>query len=209
MKQIYIVGAGGFGREVYNWMSDVLDLGSNYSFKGFLDDNIEALDGFLIDAEVKAIADYSYSSEDLLICGIGNPFLKKKLCLPLMKMGCDFLTLIHPSAIIGPSTKIGKGSVICPKVVITCDIIIGEMVTINLMTTVGHDAKIGSWSTVSAQCDITGYVEIEESVFMGSGARVIPKKKVGTSATIGAGSVVIREVSPYSTVFGNPAREIF
>lgn len=209
MKQIYIVGAGGFGREVYNWMSDVLELGSNYCFKGFLDDNLEALDGFSIDAEVKAIADYSYNSEDLLICGIGNPLLKKKLCLPLIEMGSDFLTLIHPSAIIGPSSKIGKGSVICPKVVITCDIIIGEMVTINLMTTIGHDAKIGSWSTVSAQCDITGYVEIEESVFMGSGSRVIPKKKVGTSAIIGAGSVVIREVPSYSTVFGNPAREIF
>ncbi len=209
MKQIYIVGAGGFGREVYNWMSDVIDLESNYAFKGFLDDNPKALDGFPIDAEVIRIADYSCNSEDFLICGIGNPLLKKKLCLPLIKMGCEFLTLIHPSAIIGPSSRIGQGSVICPKVVITCDIAIGKMVTINLMTTIGHDAKIGSWSTISAQCDITGYVEIKESVFIGSGARVIPKKKVGRSAIIGAGSVVIKEVSSHSTVFGNPAREIF
>ena len=62
---------------------------------------------------------------------------------------------------------------------------------------------MGDWSTLSAQCDVTGFVEVGESVFMGSGARIIPSKTVGASSIVGAGSVVIRDVASATSVFGN------
>ena len=92
-----------------------------------------------------------------------------------MEAGAEFLTVIHPSAKIAWS-EIGMGSVICPQVVITCDVRIGAFVLLNLTTTVGHDVRIGDWSTISAHCDITGSVQLGASVFMGSGARVILRK---------------------------------
>ena len=153
--------------------------------------------------------EYRYQEGDCLICGIGNPQLKYKLCQPLVEAGAEFLTVIHPSAKVGARSEIGMGSVICPQVVITCDVRIGAFVLLNLTTTVGHDATIGDWSTISAHCDITGSVQLGASVFMGSGARVIPEKRVGDSATLGAGAVVIRDVSAGCSVFGNPARTIF
>ena len=209
MKSLYIVGAGGFGREVYDWIRDALDMHNEYHFTAFLDDNQSALRDFDLEASVKPLKEYRYKEGDCLICGIGNPQLKYKLCQPLVEAGAEFLTVIHPSAKIGARSEIGMGSVICPQVVITCDVLIGAFVLLNLTTTVGHDATIGDWSTISAHCDITGSVQLGASVFMGSGARVIPQKRVGDSATLGAGAVVIRDVSAGCSVFGNPARTIF
>ena len=210
MKQIYIVGAGGFGREVFDWMMETLDLFEEYSFAGFLDDNLQALDGVPIQASVVSkISDYKIGENDYLICGIGDPSLKKEICQSLVEKGGKFISLIHPSARLGRGSKIGNGSVVCPNVVITCDVEVGDFVVINLSTTLGHDSKVGNWSTLSAHCDVTGFVEVGESVFMGSGARIIPSKTLGEASVIGAGSVVIRDVASGTSVFGNPARTIF
>lgn len=209
MKSVYIVGAGGLGREVYDWMQEAMDFSKEYCFAGFLDDNTAALKGFDLEASITPLKEYCYQKGDCLICGVANPELKYKLCQPLVEAGAEFLTLIHPSAKVGARSEIGMGSVICPQVVVTCDVRVGAFVLLNLTTTVGHDARIGDWSTVSAHCDITGSVQLGDLVFMGSGSRVIPKKSVGVSATIGAGAVVIRNVPAGCSVFGNPARTIF
>lgn len=209
MKQVYIIGAGGFGREVFEWMNDVLTDPNEHQFVGFLDDNLKALDGFDIEASVVGtIKSYSVKEGDLLICAIGDPASKKAICKPLLEAGAQFLSLIHPSARVGRRCVIGQGVVIAPKVILTCDVKVGTLAMINIMSTAGHDVSIGAWSTVSAHCDLTGGVQLGEVVFMGSGARVIPKKTVGTSAVIGAGSVVIRAVLENETVFGNPARPL-
>ena len=131
MKHIYIVGAGGFGREVFDWMMETFDFIKEYSFAGFLDDNLQALDGFSIEAKVAGkISDYQASENDYLICAIGSPEVKKEVCQSLISKGGKFISLIHPSAKLGRGSSIGKGSVICPNVVITCDVELGDFVMV-------------------------------------------------------------------------------
>jgi sugar O-acyltransferase (sialic acid O-acetyltransferase NeuD family) len=209
VKRILIVGAGGFGREVYFWMLQHPDCGRVWEIGGFLDDNPHALDGFDFPAGiVGSVKEYSPAADDLLVCGIGRAKPRRPVCEMLKAKGARFMTFVHPSAIIGGKVELGEGVFICPGVVISCCIKIGEFVMLNLGTTVGHDATIGAYSTLSAHCDVTGYCSVGETVFMGSRASLIPGSKVGDNTIIGAGAVVIRPVKPGTTVIGNPAREL-
>lgn len=209
MKSLYIVGAGGFGREVYSWLHDGFGSKRDWEFCGFLDDNSEALNNFDYEkGVVSTIEGFVPTVEDLFVCGIGGVPAKRNICEPLLKRGAQFLTLVHPSVVIGDNVRLGQGVVLCPGVVLTCNISLGDMVMVNCLSSAGHDVSIGAWSTVSGHCDLTGQTTLGSGVFLGSGARIIPGKKIGNNAVVGAGSVVIRSVAAGHKVFGVPARVI-
>jgi sugar O-acyltransferase (sialic acid O-acetyltransferase NeuD family) len=206
MKQLHIVGAGGFGRECHAWASQHPDCGKAWVIAGFLDDNAAALKPYGDFAPVSSLAGHRPAADNLYLCGIGMPGLKEKLITPLLAAGAQFLTFVHPQAMVGPRVKLGRGSVICPGAILSADISLGEFVLVNLNSTIGHDATLGDWTSLSAQCDITGHVKVADRVFMGSRATVIPGKKVGSGSIVGAGAVVVADVPPGVTVVGNPAR---
>ena len=206
-KQLYIVGAGGFGREVYNWLLALPGASRDWDICGFLDNDPSALDGFeYAPGIVGSPEGWTPQPDEVFVCGIGRIDVKKAACSQLIERDAHFITLVHPTALVGRNVHLGRGVVICPRVTLTCDIEVGEMAMINCHSTVGHDAQIGAWTTISGNCDLTGGTTVGQGVFMGSGARLLPGKCVGDGATVGAGSVVIRSVSAGDRVFGNPAR---
>jgi sugar O-acyltransferase (sialic acid O-acetyltransferase NeuD family) len=206
MKQLHIVGAGGFGRECHAWASQHPDCGKAWTIAGFLDDNAEALKPFGDFAPVRPLAGHRPSADNVYLCGLGLPGAKEKLVSPLVSAGAEFITFVHPRAILGARVKLGEGVVICPGAVLSTDIVLGDFAMVNLNSTMGHDAELGAWSTLSAHCDLTGHVKVADRVFMGSRASVIPGKKVGSGSIVGAGAVVVADVPPGVTVVGNPAR---
>lgn len=207
MKRVIIVGAGGFGREVYSWAQEHPDNGRAWEVIGFLDDNRKALDAFNYGTPILGtIAEHQPAADEQFLCGIGTPEVKRAACQQLLNRGAEFLTLVHPSVVLGKNVQLAQGVVICPGVVLTCDIQVGDFAMINCSSSAGHDVRIGDWATVSAHCDLTGGTALGEMAFMGSGARILPGKTVGPRALIGAGSVVLGNVPADSKVFGNPAR---
>jgi sugar O-acyltransferase (sialic acid O-acetyltransferase NeuD family) len=209
LPKVYIVGAGGFGREVFTWASHHPDCGKKWEITGFLDDNAEALSG--MDSPGKVVGPitlHSVEPQALYLCGLGQPEQKIKICTTLKKSGACFLTLVHPTCTVGQSVFLGEGVVLCPNVVLTCDITLGDFVMFNTHATAGHDVKVGAYSSVSSFCDLTGGVELGESVFLASRVTVVPGRKIGNGAYVGAGSVVIQNVSPGQRVFGVPARPL-
>lgn len=208
MKNLFIVGAGGFGRELKAWISHDPNFAQGTVFAGFLDDNKNALDAFSNFAPVCSLAEHRVSEENIYLCGMAIPSLKEKLISPLLKQGARFESFIHSTSIIGERVRLGRGSVICPHCVLSCDIVIGDFATLNIATTVGHDVQVGDWTTASAQVDLTGGVKVGRGVFLGSRASVIPQKTIGDYATVAAGAVVFTSVPSKTTFAGNPAREI-
>jgi len=206
VKKLFIVGAGSFGREIHAWTKQHPDCCQAWLLDGFLDDDPEALKEYGSFATVSPLTGHRPSPDHLYLNGIAQPELKHRLLAPLFAAGAEFLTFVHPTAKIGERVELGRGVVLCPGAIVTADARLGDFVTLNLRSTVGHDAQIGAWTTVSAHCDITGFVQVGEEVFLGSRASIIPGRRVGDGAKIGAGSVVFTHVPPGVTVFGNPAR---
>jgi hypothetical protein len=165
MKKLFIVGAGGFGREVYAWIKHHPDFNKNWSWGGFLDDNAEALVKFGNFTSVFPLKSHQVSDSNVYLCGIGLPLVKTKLLAPLISQNAEFITFVHPSVVIGERVKIGKGVIICPGASISVDISIGDFSMIGPNTTIGHDGSVGAWCTLCAQCDITGRVSIADGVF--------------------------------------------
>jgi len=206
MKKLFIVGASGFGREVYSWIKQHPEFNKSWVLGGFLDDNSEALKTFGNFAAVLPLKNHQVSSSNIYICGLGLPLIKLKLLTPLIAQNAEFISFIHPTAVIGERVKLGRGVVVCPGVSLSVDISLGDFSMIGPNTTIGHDGIIGAWCTLCAQCDINGRVTINDRVCLGSRASVIPGKTIGSKSLVGAVSVVVSDVPEGVTVVGNPAR---
>lgn len=208
-NDLYIVGAGGFGREVLEWAMDVPEDERDWRVAGFLDPNSHMLDGFQVLRGIQGTdGDWKIKHSDRFICAIGEPVKKLSVCRRLAARGATFITLVHPTAVVAASARLGVGCILCPNTVVTANAKIGDFVTLNLAATIGHDSVIGDGCTVSPHASVSGWCEIGEAVAIGANAVVIPKIRVADKAQVGAGSVVVRHASPNATVFGVPASEL-
>ena len=209
MKNLYIVGAGGCGREVLQIIKDIHRIqGPRWNIVGFLDDTEDPLAGKECDCKVVGtIKDFQPGENDVLAMAIADPAGKRKLAKLLVDKGAVFENIIHPSAGIAEYVEMGIGNILYYGLTISNNTRIGNFVTL-LHSFIGHDVEIGDYSTISAICNITGHVKIGKEVFIGGSCAIVPHAVVEDHAYVGMGSVVLRHVRTGKKVFGNPAREV-
>ena len=208
MKDLIILGASGFGREVLQWVKDINKKEKQWNVLGFLDDNLKALDGYECDCRVIGrIQDWNPKVNENFVIAIANPSIKEHIVNEMEAKGAKFVSIIHPTALIGEFNEIGRGTVIYPYAKITVNTKIGDFVSL-LGSNIGHDAVVGDFTTICGQCGINGHVSIGNSVFIGSHVVIAPGKKVNDNAYIGNGSVVITNIRQGYKVFGNPAKRL-
>lgn len=208
-EKLILVGGGAFGRELINWSYDVADATGGSPITGFLDFSEHALDKFGYDLEYRGtIEAYQPRAGDRLVMAIGDPLAKKRIAGELLARGAQFASLVHPRAVVARNAVLGAGVVVCPNAVISVNATVGAFVAVNALCGVGHDVVIGDYSTLSVHVDLTGWVQVGEACFFGTGARVLPKVVVGDGARVGAGAVVMRNVAPGAVMFTNPAKKL-
>ncbi len=200
LKDIYIVGAGGLGREVRT----MLDANA-FSFQGYIDDDTSKPN---VKFDIDTFKNRTIRNSTILLA-IGSPKVRQAL-VQRLSYGETFLSLTHPQAILQDkdSIKIGKGCIICAGSILTCDIVLGDFTIINLNCTIGHDVMMGNFCSLMPGANISGSVTLGEGVFIGSGATVLQGIQIGDGAIIGAGAVVTKDIPPHCTAVGIPAKPI-
>lgn len=210
MKNLIIIGAGGFGREVYNLSLVCKGYNTLYKVKGFLNDTPAALDKFQgYPPVIGAIGEHIIEPEDVFVCAMGVPSHKRKCAEKILNKGGKFISLIHPTVHIGINARIGKGCIIFNSAFISNDSSIEDFVTIQSNAAVGHDVQIGSWCEIENSVFFGGGVIVGDETTVHTHAVVKPRITVGSKVTVAMGSVVIRSIPDGITVFGNPAKRIF
>lgn len=205
MKDIIIVGAGGFGREALYLIKDINKVSNQWKIKGFIDDNMNALDGVNCDYKIiGTINEWQPSPNEVFAIGIASPKVKELVVTLLKLKGANFVTLISPFARISEFTEIGEGCVITGITIGDC-VKIGNFVNI-AEAMIGQDSVIGDYTT------LTGYVNVASAfigkrVFIGSHSVILNKRKIGDDAFICAGSIVFTHVKEGVKVIGNPAKK--
>jgi sugar O-acyltransferase (sialic acid O-acetyltransferase NeuD family) len=206
--KLIIVGASGCGREVLQIVKDINDAEYKWDVLGFIDDNLNALDGYECDYEVIGkIQDWQPTEEECFVMAIAEPHIKEIIAEKLEEKGAKFVSVIHPTAFIGSFNHIGRGIVVYPFAKITVNTNIGDFVTL-LGSNIGHDAVVGDYCTISGMSAISGCVVLGKRVFIGGHVVIAPGKKIGDDAYVGNGSVVVTNIRVGYRVFGNPAKKM-
>jgi len=209
MPNLIIIGARGFGREIFNLAVDCIAAGANFTIKGYLDDKSDALQGYQNYPPIlSSVEDYVIQPEDVFICALGDVQYKRLYAEKILNKGGRFISLVHPSIHQWQNTSWGEGCIALRNVVISCDVTIGNFVTLMDNCIIGHDARIGNWSHVGAASLMAGFSSIGSMVTLHPHVELLPHKSVADNATVGAGSVVLRNVKEGTTVFGIPATKL-
>jgi len=133
--------------------------------------------------------------------------MRRKVVERLTAYGVVPVTLIHPSVDIR-KVEIGGGTVIYERNILSPGVKIGKHCIITFHNVIAHESHLGDFVAVASGCVINGRIVVEEGVYIGAGATILPQVHIGAWSKIGAGSVVMQDVPARYTVFGNPARKL-
>ena len=211
MKHLLIIGARGWGREVYaGAIGTKAYRDGEYDVKGFLDSKADAFDGLKgnFPPIICAPEDYEIQPDDVFFVAMGDPKWRKHYAELMEQKGAKFISVICDGSYVNPTATIGEGAFIAGWTSVSDNVKIGKHVMIHPFCDLGHDTQIGDYASIEAYCFFGGYSEMGSESIMHVRSHLLPHKKVGNKAVVGASSVVIRNVPDGQHVLGNPAKKI-
>ncbi len=205
MKNLIVVGGGGFAREVV-WLAQ----SCGFNVVGVLDDSISMLYSKTSDINVLGkVDDWDKYPECSFVVAIGSPRIRKKVVKKMGVIGSPtFTKLIHPNVVSSNQIRVGEGAIICAGSIFTVDIDIGNHCIVNLNSTVGHESVIGDFVTIAPLVAVSGNVCIEDYVEIGTGASIRQGLKLGQGSMLAMGSVLTKNLPANMIYAGTPAKKL-
>lgn len=202
MQDLFIVGAGGFGREAV-WTVERINAAAQqplWRVIGFADDDPKKATGNfegypMLGTPEKASKDNPGAS---VFVAIGDNALRRKLYARLR--GHDFPALIDPSAQVSPTTEFRHGTYVACEAVVSVGTSIGKFAIINARAGVGHDSVVGDFANIAPGVSLSGHTTLGADVFMGTNSCTAPGMTVGDGATVACGTPVLKDVAPGTTL---------
>jgi sugar O-acyltransferase (sialic acid O-acetyltransferase NeuD family) len=208
MKNLVIIGAGGFAREMFDLANVCFANDPNFKVKGFLSDGPSNIEEMGYPPVLSKVAEYEIQPGDVFFCAIGKLADRKKTVEIILNKGGEFINLIHPTAILSPSVKLGMGVGIKSFCVLASDVTIENFTFLQSSVIMGHDVHIGNFCQVNSFAFFAGFVRVHDLVSVNAGAKLIQNVVVEEESVVGMGSVVLNKVKKGTTVFGVPARRL-
>lgn len=192
---IYIYGAGGHGRVVYDAAQQ-----SRMNCSGFIDDaDIKSCAGLPV------LTSKALNANDVVHIAIGDCKIRSKIANAIFD-SVSFINVIHPLACISKSCIYGQGNFFAAYSILAPDACIGNHSIFNHGAVVDHDTVIGDFVHVAPNAVIGGAVKVGYNVLVGSGSVILPGLTIGNNVIIGAGAVVTKDIVDNAIVIGNPAK---
>ncbi len=208
LKNLCIIGAGGFGREVSALVSDINKTDATWNFLGFIDDNESGLtvEGEQILGTVDDLV--KMNPKPYVAIAIASYSIREKISKICEKNNIPVATLIHPSCEIGPKCEIGEGSIVCKKSQFTTNIKVGRFCILNENCALGHDTVLDDYVSVMSQGLFGGESFIGKGCYFGLRSTVINRISIVPECIFGAGCVVVKNIEEKGTYVGVPARKV-
>jgi len=208
MNGLVIIGAGGLARETAQAVRDAGEL----TLLGHLDDN-PALHGTEVDGvPVLGGCDlvHELPEAQAVVC-VGSPRdyasrarLVRRLALPESR----YATVVHPTAVVSATSRIGPGSVLLAHCVLTAAVRVGAHVAVMPQVVLTHDDEVADFATIASGVRLGGSTRLERGAYVGAGALVREGLVIGAWSLIGMGSTVLHDVPPGEVWAGSPARRL-
>ena len=199
MKKITLFGGGAHAKVLI----DCLQQEAQYEVATILDDHPTV--SRILNYEVQKRT-YTHSYQDqAAIISITNGPIRKKIATGLQ---CDFVTTIHPTAIVSPYARLGVGTQILAGAIISTGAQIGNHCIVNTGTVVEHDCLLSDFVHLAPNTSVGGGAKIGTCTQIGIGATVIQNITIGANVIIGAGAVVLTDIPDNCTAVGVPAKPI-
>lgn len=215
MKDIAIYGAGGFGREVYcliNIINEGIDSKEDkWNFIGFFDDG---LNQGISNEYGKVIGGIevlnSWKTPIAIVFGMASPQSLFSVHSKISNPNVTFPNIIDPSIVWLDKNnfKIGQGNVICAQGFISCNVTLGNFNIINNGVSLGHDCIIGDYNALMPATHISGGVKVGNRNFLGINSVILQYHAITEDITVGAGSVVMKNIRKPGTYLGVPAEKL-
>jgi sugar O-acyltransferase (sialic acid O-acetyltransferase NeuD family) len=216
MKDLYIIGAGGFTIEILflidrfykNYWNNIYIIDDDIGKIGTKVRGVDVVSN-INDFVVKCISEKDIENDVIIV--INNPKIRSCIVEKFLeeKININFPNLVDGTLIFDEEySKMGKGNIIMDFVGITGNVNIGDFNIIGARTGIGHDSLIGDFNTFSPRVSISGNVTIGNCNSFGLNSAILQNKSIGDNNDIWSYTMLLKNIKNNCTYFGMPAKRI-
>lgn len=193
---ILVYGAGGTGKEVIDYIKGT----HTYEIYGIIDrrypDLKEVFGVPVVGSKDDLDRLYAAGIRKIInaVAFQDRTHYRKEIFEMLQKKGFEFVNIIHKTASIEPSVKLGVGNMICAGTIISSGAWIGNNCLINNGSIISHDCIVSDHCHVASGAILAGYVTVGENTLIGQNCTVNVGVKIGKNVVIQNGVHVFKDV---------------